>query len=123
MACKGKHGLCGEFRKFWDDYIKDIDNLKGLMPVAKTRNNSVKKKVRVKKIPEKEYAEFFEKIKNMIQESQLKVADYGAEILRSLPKDFKSNVPTVKQFEAQLEKKDLLSKKKPQKVHEVKESL
>ena len=40
------------------------------MPVAKTRNNSVKKKVRVKKIPEKEYAEFFEKIKNMIQESQ-----------------------------------------------------
>jgi hypothetical protein len=93
------------------------------MPVAKTRNNSVKKKVRVKKIPEKEYAEFFEKIKNMIQESQLKVADYGAEILRSLPKDFKSNVPTVKQFEAQLEKKDLLSKKKPQKVHEVKESL
>lgn len=41
----------------------------------------------------------------------------------SLPKDFKSNVQTVEQFEAQLEKKDLLTKKKPQKVREAKKPL
>ena len=90
------------------------------MAVAKKRNNSVKKKADAKKVPEKEYAQFLEEIKNMIQESQLKVAGYRDEIFGSLPKDFKRNVPTVEEFEAELEKKEILAEKKPKKVRKKK---
>lgn len=73
---------------------------------------TTKKKNGSKDIPEKEYAQFLAEIKNMILESQLKVAPYQAEIMELFPKDFAKDVPTVEEFEAELEKQELSTQKK-----------
>jgi hypothetical protein len=71
------------------------------MAVTKKRNNPIKKKISVEDIPEKEYAEFLEGIKNMIRETQSKVACYRDDILEFLPND----VPTVSNLKRNLRKK------------------
>lgn len=43
------------------------------------------------------------------------VASYQTKIVESLPKDLKGSLPTVKEIEAELEKQEILAKKKPKK--------
>ncbi|HVX00573.1 MAG TPA: DUF1016 domain-containing protein [Candidatus Babeliaceae bacterium] len=41
------------------------------------------------------------------------VAGYETEIMSKLPKDLKSSLPTIQEFEAELEKQEILAKQKP----------
>ncbi len=43
------------------------------------------------------------------------VAEYQIKIMKNLPKEFKSNLPTVEEIEAEFEKKDILNEKYPPK--------
>ena len=44
------------------------------------------------------------------------VASYQTKIVESLPKNLKGSLPTVKEIEAELEKREVLAEKKPKKV-------
>ena len=80
--------------------------------MAKKRDNALKKKNKLKEMPEEEYAQFLAGIKNMILEAHSKIAGHRTEIFGSLPEDFEESVPTVEEFEKELEKKERLAKKK-----------
>jgi predicted nuclease of restriction endonuclease-like (RecB) superfamily len=45
------------------------------------------------------------------------VADYETKIIKNLPKNLKSSLPTIKEIEAELEKKEILSKTKRKKIN------